>query len=74
MDLAELTRERPPTRAASSIAIRTRIDCSMIFPEGHPVPIETLPPLPLWNKWPVLLLFLGLLTGEWLLRKRKGML
>ena len=43
------------------------------LPEGHQVPIENLPPLPLWNKWPVLLVFLVLLIGEWLLRKRGGM-
>jgi hypothetical protein len=43
------------------------------LPEGRPVPIETLPPKPLWNRWPVLLLFLVLLIGEWLLRKRGGM-
>ena len=43
------------------------------LPEGRQVPIETLPPKPLWNKWPVLLLVLLLLIGEWLLRKRGGM-
>ena len=43
------------------------------LPEGRQVPIENLPPAPLWNKWPVLLLFLILLIGEWLLRKRGGM-
>ena len=43
------------------------------LPEGRQVPFETLPPLPLWNKWPVLLLFLVLLISEWVLRKRKGM-
>jgi hypothetical protein len=37
------------------------------------VPYQTLPSLPLWNKWPLLLLFLVLLIGEWLLRKRGGM-
>ena len=43
------------------------------LPEGRQVPIEKLPPLPLWNRWPVLLVFLLLLIGEWLLRKRGGM-
>ena len=43
------------------------------LPDGRQVPIESLPPVPLWNRWPVLALFLGLLIGEWLLRKRKGM-
>jgi len=27
----------------------------------------------LWDRWPVLLLMLGLLTGEWILRKRSGL-
>jgi hypothetical protein len=44
------------------------------LPEGRQVAIETLPPKPLWNKWPVLLLLLALLVGEWLLRKRGGMM
>ena len=43
------------------------------LPEGHQVPVESLPPKPLWNKWPVLLLFLILLVGEWILRKAGGM-
>ena len=43
------------------------------LPPGRQVPIESLPPRPLWNKWPVLALFLGLLIAEWILRKRRGM-
>ncbi len=43
------------------------------LPEGRQVPVESLPPLPLWNRWPLLALVLGLLIGEWLLRKRRGM-
>lgn len=43
------------------------------LPPGRLVPVETLPPLPLWNSWPALALFLGLLVAEWLLRKRRGM-
>jgi hypothetical protein len=73
MDLAELTRAAADTRGKFyryEDAHRLLAD----LPEGRPVPIETLPPVPLWNKWPVLLLFIGLLTCEWLLRKRKGML
>ncbi len=44
------------------------------FPPGHQVPIESLPPKPLWNRWWLLAAFLGLITSEWILRKRKGML
>ena len=43
------------------------------LPPGRQVPIESLPPLPLWNPWPVLALFLGLLIAEWILRKRREM-
>lgn len=43
------------------------------LPPGRQVPIESLPPLPLWNRWPVLALFLSLLAAEWVLRKLRGM-
>ena len=44
------------------------------LPPGRQVPIEALPPKVLWNQWWLLSLFLALITGEWILRKRKGML
>ena len=43
------------------------------LPSGRQVPIEALPPEVLWNKWWVLLTFLCLLTTEWVLRKRVGL-
>ena len=43
------------------------------LPEGRQVPIESLPPKPLWNTWPALVLFLVLLVTEWVLRKLGGM-
>ncbi len=43
------------------------------LPEGRQVPIESFPPRPLWNSWPVLLAFLVLLVIEWVLRKLGGM-
>ncbi|NUQ61696.1 MAG: VWA domain-containing protein [Pirellulales bacterium] len=43
------------------------------LPEGRQVPIESLPPRPLWNRWPLLAAFLVLLIGEWILRKVGGM-
>jgi hypothetical protein len=43
------------------------------LPPARPTTIETLPPLPLWNSSLALLLFLGLLIGEWIMRKRGGM-
>jgi hypothetical protein len=44
------------------------------LPPGRQVPIETLPPEVLWNKWWLLATFLGLIVSEWIVRKRKGML
>jgi hypothetical protein len=44
------------------------------LPPGHQVPIESLPPVPLWNRWWVLALFLGLVVSEWILRKQQGMI
>jgi hypothetical protein len=44
------------------------------LPPGRPVKVASLPPIPLWNNWRVLMLYVALLTCEWLLRKRAGML
>lgn len=44
------------------------------LPPGRQVPIEMLPPRSLWNRWWLLAAFMGLITAEWILRKRKGML
>ena len=43
------------------------------LPKPSKVPLDTDPPIPLWNTWPVLGLFLALLTAEWVFRKRKQM-
>lgn len=40
------------------------------IPRGTPVPLETDEPIPLWNRWELLVLVTSLLTAEWLLRKR----
>ncbi len=43
------------------------------LPKPSPVLLETDPPIPLWNTWPVLALFLTLITLEWVFRKRNQM-
>ncbi len=43
------------------------------LPPGRQVSVEPLPPRPLWNQWPLLFVFLLVLTGEWVLRKLGGM-
>lgn len=40
------------------------------LPEGAAVTLATQEPIPLWNRPELLLLFVGLLAAEWLLRKR----
>jgi hypothetical protein len=36
--------------------------------------LSTRERIPLWNHWEVLLLFAGLLTAEWILRRRARLL
>jgi von Willebrand factor type A domain len=43
------------------------------LPKPAKVPLDTDPPIPLWNTWPVLTLFLLILTLEWVFRKRQQM-
>jgi hypothetical protein len=59
-DSGEATTARPGTLAE-------------ILPAPRNVPLDTDPPVPLWNTWPAFGLFLGLIGLEWVLRKRKQM-
>jgi hypothetical protein len=43
------------------------------LPPPSKQPLDTDPPIPLWNTWPVLSLFLFLITTEWVFRKRRQM-
>jgi hypothetical protein len=71
-DTAELERASAETRG-QFFTFATAAQLGRSLPEGRQVPIETLQPIELWNRWPVVLTLLGLLIGEWLLRKRHGM-
>ncbi|MBL9125526.1 MAG: hypothetical protein JNG90_17950, partial [Planctomycetaceae bacterium] len=73
VDVAELERAATETQGKfyPAVAATQLLDD---LPRGRQVPIDALPPLVLWNQWPLLLLFLLLLISEWLLRKRKGLL
>ena len=44
------------------------------LPQGLRVPLETLPPVELWNRWWMLAGIVGCLSAEWILRKRRAML
>jgi hypothetical protein len=54
----------------------TPLDASTLLndlPRPSKVPLDTDPPIALWNTWPLLALFLTILTAEWILRKRARM-
>jgi hypothetical protein len=44
------------------------------LPHGRQVPFRQLPPVVLWNRWWLLTIFLSMVTCEWILRKRKGLM
>lgn len=44
------------------------------LPVGRRAPIQSMAPISIWNQWWLLATFLLCLTGEWVLRKRVGML
>ena len=72
MDVAEMRQAADESKGRFyTVADADRLLADL--PPGRPATIETLPPLPLWNSPPALLLFFGLLIGEWILRKRGGM-
>lgn len=54
--------------------IREAGDLARDIPPGRKIPLDTDPPISLWNTWPMLTLFLVILVVEWLLRKRARML
>jgi hypothetical protein len=73
MNAAELARAAEQSRG-HFYTLTTVNDLLDDLPQGRPVPVETLPPEVLWNRWWVLAVFLGLLASEWVLRKRRGLL
>jgi hypothetical protein len=73
MDLAELERAASETNG-KLYTVSTAHSLLNDLPAGRQVPIESLEPIVLWNKWPLLALFLVLIVGEWVLRKRRGLL
>lgn len=73
IDVAELTRAAEETRGRFFRQTNAQ-ELLDGLPAGRQVPVETLPPIVLWNRWPLLALCLAALVFEWLLRKRVGML
>ncbi|MDH3719267.1 MAG: hypothetical protein OES79_14200, partial [Planctomycetota bacterium] len=73
MDAADLKKAAKISRG-EFYDIHSRDQLVDQLPPGRPVKVASLPPIPLWNNWRVLMLYVLLLTCEWLLRKRAGML
>lgn len=73
LNLAELRAAAERTKGAVFLPDAPAADLAAALPEPQKVPLEADPPIPLWNDWRLLTLFVGLLTTEWVLRKRKQM-
>ncbi len=41
-----------------------------VVPAGFSVPLNSEAPIPIWNRWELLVLFVAAVCGEWFLRKR----
>ncbi|AGA26204.1 VWA domain-containing protein [Singulisphaera acidiphila] len=72
MNEAELIRAAT-TSAGRFYTPETTASLLKDLPKPQKVPLDTDPPIPLWNTWPILLLFLAVIGAEWVLRKRKQM-
>ena len=69
----ELVQAAKTSGGAYLTPISTAEDVLKTLPRPQKIPLDTDPPIPLWNTWPLLGLFLVLVTAEWVLRKRKQM-
>jgi hypothetical protein len=52
----------------------TADDLASQIPAGRKIPLDTDPPIPLWNSWTILSLFMAVIMFEWVLRKQRRML
>ena len=78
VELAELTADRDflnraTTTTGGRLAELNDLD-SLIESFGSPKEVlKERRNITLWDKWPMLLAFLGLLTTEWILRRQSGL-
>jgi hypothetical protein len=73
MDQPELERAAAETKGRF-YTVKTAGSVLDDLPPGRQVPVESLEPIVLWNKWPLVLAFTIFLVVEWVVRKRKGLL
>lgn len=72
IDAAEM-RRAAAVSGGKYFAINEADRLAKALPAGAQTVLETLPPRPLWNSRPLLIMFLGLLIAEWILRKQSGL-
>jgi hypothetical protein len=73
MNEPELVRAASLTGGRFLTPARPATDLLKDLPAPQMVPLDTDPPIPLWNSPALLGLFLAMLVAEWVLRKRKQM-
>jgi hypothetical protein len=73
MDVADL-QLAAETSQGKFYTVHTARNLGRDLPRGRHVRIESMPPVPIWNSPLLAGLFVLLLGGEWLLRKRVGLL
>jgi uncharacterized membrane protein len=73
MDAADM-QQAAKTSLGRFYTFETAEELTEHLPRGRQVRIDSLPPTPIWNSPLWALVFLTLITTEWLLRKRAGLL
>jgi hypothetical protein len=73
MDAREI-QQAAKISSGRSYNVQTASSLLKNLPQGRQVRIESMPPEPIWNAPFFAALFVGLLVGEWLLRKRWGLI
>jgi hypothetical protein len=71
-DLEDL-RRAANVSAGKLLTIDQLKDLPLLLPRGRQVRLESRPPQPIWNSPWLALLFVSLISSEWLLRKRLGL-
>jgi hypothetical protein len=74
MNAADLRRAADAMKRGRFYTLDTAQQLIDDLPEGEQVVLERMEPFALWNWPPVVLLLLGSVVVEWIMRKRKGLL
>jgi hypothetical protein len=67
--------DTPGAASGQSTSTVPKVERSLLelLPPAQKVPLDSDPPVILWNTWPMLATFLFLIAAEWVLRKRMQM-